>query len=642
MASDAILVDLSIPAPVKDSDAQGPLNLLPKKKGRSSFYSLPKTLSEDDDPFGILCKTSSMVKDKEEYEEREILREEPSMGLLVQIDADSPKCAESMNSLSSINSWSGTSHMLGVSSLAVSQAGSGLGNSAHGVSGLFGNLSKISTASQPPSNITPSFCTAMSDDVFGDESSHADSKVDDEPNWDKLMNEAQFVALKISDPGVPLKTPIANSKLTLALSNYSPCENVESPTALLDINKSGSDNFLVQLTPEKSPKKFLSKEFEQFASPALEDGKCGVEEVVGIDVCHAKSVSNMIDTVEPQKGSIELSQCKFDDDEVIQEVNLSMKSDDLASTKENLEPASKITKESNKFKYNNKSHLVAKTKLNLKKPLCVDQKAQEISTKKEPLKMANKKATSATPAEKGSLPASVTPAFKNPLLTSASKSLKFTPKNTGFRVAKRPVLNSGKNSTKDSAGLTTSSSTESLTSTKSVSKTPQSKPHPQLVGVKRLNPSKEKPNVTLPADRMNKPEPVKPISSKSSSLSKPSNLVKPSGIARPGSGLNTAVGSLPRPNLGSMAKPTSSGIQRPGVVRQGSNLSQSIASGRFSTPSMKRPEGRPVTNRAGLCLPSPQVISANSSLVCSTPAAPRLRQAKGPLPSPITNVKRRV
>jgi len=641
MASDAILVDLSIPAPATDSDVQGPLNLLPKKKGRSSFYSLPKTLSEDDDPFGILSKTCSKVKDKvegEDYEEREILREEPSMGLLVQIDADSPKCVESMNSVSSMNSLSSTSCMLGVSSLAVSQAGSG--NSAHGVSGLFGNLSKISTASQPPSNITPSFCTAMSDDVFGDESSHADSKVDDEPNWDKLMNEAQFVALKISDPGVPLKTPIANSRLTLALSNYSPCENVESPTTLMDINKSGSDNFLVQLTPEKSPKKLLTKEFEQFASPMLENGKCGVEGYIGENVCQAEPVLKGINTVELKMGSIELSGCKIED-KVFKGDNLLIKSDELASTKENLEPAQKISSDSLKLKNNNKSSLVAKPILNLKKPQCVDNKAKEIGLKKEPLKMANKKGVPATPVRKGSFSSSVTPALKNPLLTSSSKSLKFTPKNTGFRVAKRPLLNSDSNS--EAVGQTTFSSTESLTSTKSVSsKTPKSKPQPKLAGVTRLNPPKEKPNITLPDGGMSKPESIKPISNKMNSLSKPSNLTRPSVVARPGSGLNTTVGSLPRPNLGSMAKPTSSGIQKPGIVRQGSNLSQPIASSRFSTPSMKKPGGRPVPNRSGLCLPSPQIISANSSLVCSTPAAPRPKQAKGPLPSPISNVKRRV
>ena len=46
---------------------------------------------------------------------------------------------------------------------------------------------------------------------------------DEEPNWDKLLNEAQFVALKISDPAVPAKTPLTHSKLssTGSLRNFS-------------------------------------------------------------------------------------------------------------------------------------------------------------------------------------------------------------------------------------------------------------------------------------------------------------------------------------------------------------------------------------------------------------------------------------
>jgi len=644
MASDAILVDLSDPSPATELVTQGPLNLLPKKKGRSSFYSLPKTLSEDDDPFGILSKTTSKVKDSvgiEELEEREILREEPRMGLLVQIDADSPTYSESMNSVSSINSLSSTSHMLGVSALAVSQTGSGLANSAHGVSGLFGNLSKISTASQPHGNITPSFCTAMSDDVFGEESSQAESKADDEPDWDKLMNEAQFVALKVSDPGVPMKTPIANSRVTLALSNYSPCENVESPTALLDINQSGSDNFLVQLTPDKSPKKLLTKEFDDCLSPNLVGDTRGETEATETksEDLEIVSPSKELEIVEDKLSNIELSEGVSLEENDVGGKKPTVATIERESCKENMEPPPKVKPAAKKPLLNNsKLNLGPKPKLNLKQPGSVTKKT--VDTRKEPLRPVNKKLISATPVKSGSLPSSGTPALKNPLLASASKSLKFTPKNTGFRVAKRPSSIITSNS--EASGLTTSSSTESLTTTKTIPpRTPQAKPKPQIAGVTRLNPPKPKPNATLPTGP-NKPESVKPIDAKPSSLSKPSSMGRPSGLVRPGSSLNSTLGSLPRPNLGSMPKPSSTGIQRPGIARQASNLSQPVAGGRFSTPSMKRSGGVPVPNRSGLCLPSPQTISANSSLVCSTPAAPRPRQAKGPLPSPITNVKRRV
>ena len=572
MACDAILVDLSDPNPAADIVTQGPLNLLPKKKGRSSFYSLPKTLSEDDDPFGILTKTTSTSKAKEsvgieELEEREILREEPRMGLLVQIEADSPTYSESMNSVSSMNSLSSTSHMLGVSALTVSQTGSGLANSAHGVSGLFGNLSKISTASQPPGNITPSFCTAMSDEVFGEESSQAESKADDEPNWDKLMNEAQFVALKISDPSVPMKTPIANSRLTLALSNYSPCENVESPTALLDINQSGSDNFLVQLTPDKSPKKLLTKEFDQCMSPNLGEA---LEERETIDPKNDDigivSTTAELESVQNKLSSMELSEGLSVNENNEMKKKSTVINVEKHSSKENMEPPSSTKPTAKKpLLTSTKTNLGQKQTLNLKQPVSVTKKTNVL--RKEPLRPVNKKIVSATPGKSGGLPSSVTPALKNPLLASASKSLKFTPKNTGFRVAKRPT--STTKSHGEGSGLTNSSSTESLTSTKAIPpRTPQAKSKPQIAGVTRLNPPRPKPNVTLPPVSA-KPEPLKPSIVKPSSLSKPSGMTRPSGLVRPGSSLNSTLGSLPRPNLGSMPKPSSTGIQRPGIARQG-------------------------------------------------------------------------
>merc|ERR1719508_284549 len=121
MASDAILVDLSVPAP-STVGAMGPLNLVPKKKGRSSFYALPKTLSEEDDPFGLLCfqsKREIMDKDKlngKKSEGRRVLRKEASTGMLVQIDADFDSSKDYISeSLYSITSLSGTSHLLGMS-----------------------------------------------------------------------------------------------------------------------------------------------------------------------------------------------------------------------------------------------------------------------------------------------------------------------------------------------------------------------------------------------------------------------------------------------------------------------------------------------------------------------------------------------
>ena len=67
----------------------------------------------------------------------------------------------------------------------------------------FGNISRVS------SNVTGS-SAVLSDDVFTQDV----TSTEDEPNWDKLLNEAQFVALKISDPVVPVKTPLSRSTTT--------------------------------------------------------------------------------------------------------------------------------------------------------------------------------------------------------------------------------------------------------------------------------------------------------------------------------------------------------------------------------------------------------------------------------------------
>ena len=93
MTSEAILVDLM------DNVEKNV-----KIKGRNSFYSLPKTLSEDDDPFGVF-QTSSRCGPASVTEDLMVTSEEPSTGLLVHIEPDSPKIpptiSESFNSIGS-------------------------------------------------------------------------------------------------------------------------------------------------------------------------------------------------------------------------------------------------------------------------------------------------------------------------------------------------------------------------------------------------------------------------------------------------------------------------------------------------------------------------------------------------------------
>ena len=82
MAGEALLVDLG--------DSKVRTNV----KKRNSFYSLPKTLSEDDDPFGVF-QSSRDGKIPFRPEPITVTTAETKIGLLVQIDPDSPKVSVS-------------------------------------------------------------------------------------------------------------------------------------------------------------------------------------------------------------------------------------------------------------------------------------------------------------------------------------------------------------------------------------------------------------------------------------------------------------------------------------------------------------------------------------------------------------------
>ena len=101
MTSEAVIVDIT------DNVGVGKT----VRKGRNSFYSLPKTLSEDDDPFGVFQKPREGKQ--QAVLEGELLMKsvketkEPSTGLLVQIETESPRISisESFNSVSSRYYW---------------------------------------------------------------------------------------------------------------------------------------------------------------------------------------------------------------------------------------------------------------------------------------------------------------------------------------------------------------------------------------------------------------------------------------------------------------------------------------------------------------------------------------------------------
>ena len=100
MTSEALLVDITDNVNNVNNGAKHI-----KNRGRNSFYSLPKTLSEDDDPFGLFQdskeRKQQSVTDDLIITKCSTVAEEPCTGLLVQIETESPKISESFQSVSS-------------------------------------------------------------------------------------------------------------------------------------------------------------------------------------------------------------------------------------------------------------------------------------------------------------------------------------------------------------------------------------------------------------------------------------------------------------------------------------------------------------------------------------------------------------
>merc|ERR1719394_1679225 len=88
-----------------------------------------------------------------------------------------------------------------------------------------------------------------------------------EPNWDQMMSDAQSAAISVSSAKkTKVKTPGGSIRLETALANFSPCDggDLGSPLALLETSKEDQIpdyDFLVSITPEKSPTTKLSKKF---------------------------------------------------------------------------------------------------------------------------------------------------------------------------------------------------------------------------------------------------------------------------------------------------------------------------------------------------------------------------------------------
>jgi len=129
---------------------------------------------------------------------------------------------------------------------------SSLGNSVSSFSAsrFSDNISHIS-----PLRIGSGYQSA--DDVFLADSGSNDSKM---PDWNMIMNEAQFLALSIQEK--PNKTPVQKISTGGGLfGNFSPCEGLDSPG--LDMSKDTPPEGLLELSLEKSPVKDIFSEINR-------------------------------------------------------------------------------------------------------------------------------------------------------------------------------------------------------------------------------------------------------------------------------------------------------------------------------------------------------------------------------------------
>jgi len=219
-----------------------------RSKGRRSFYELPKTLSEEDDTFGVLNRPSSAASYGSETHNVDT-------DVLVQIESSQSSTETSLPSFSSSLRYS-LSEAAGQP--LTSSLTSSLGNSlsSFSASRFSENLSHIS-----PLRIGSGF--QSTDDVFLTDSGSNDSKM---PDWNMIMNEAQFLALSIQEK--PNKTPV--QKISAGgglLGNFSPCEGLDSPG--LDMSKDTPPEGLLELSLEKSPVKDIFSEINRDESTTL-------------------------------------------------------------------------------------------------------------------------------------------------------------------------------------------------------------------------------------------------------------------------------------------------------------------------------------------------------------------------------------
>jgi len=553
LATEAILVDLSENNSV--SSEGGAVHSKPK--GRRSFYSQPKSLSEEDDPFGLLANASK-TNDKTHLPNTSA---EPSLGTLVQLDPE-PLLDKGGGEIKDRFDLSEISKSLQTFSLSLDAIEEP-------------KKSKLTT------NTAPNLSEMLAD-------------VDlEEPNWDTLRNEAHVFTQKFKGN----KKNAILMKDEQIFGNYSPCAGeagiLDSPLGLLET----SANFLVALTPEKSPTRNLRSHF----------GLDNDEEMLTSVHAFAENPAEIseIDLVKQNERR-------------------------LSSIKENLEPLKQT-----------QSRLAAKPAKKIASSGRPPMKVQSLGLKKKSVEKPKSggptpvsRSSEKTPLKpKGSLSSATKTPLKTPLSVSSGSNVRIQSTGTPRPRMRTPAVQT-KNPSVEKAN------TPKLSKLTVAVKVLPDKQTPSLArgGASRgTGAARGRGSVTLPgrASTERGRGSVRPQNNSIASSNPRGAIagVRPPPFQRKGSDLSTTSSdgnrstSMPRPSFQRQGSNLArgSGLSRPACTRQGSTLSTSAIMN--STPAVG----------SSMVPPSP-----NLSLISSTPGRGRggVGRGKLTLPSPISRTSK--
>jgi len=664
------------------------------KKERRSFYDLPRG-SEEDDTFGVLSRTS---RPNSASADVNLMDADVNTGVLVDIESSQSSAEASAISdashFSNPNTHSKLQSSYAAPSLTSSLASvSSLGHSVSSISysRYFDNISRISKVDETSES------SLMCDDVFSVDK----STVDRVPDWNMIMNEAQFLALSIQDK--PSNTPVHKIASDHLLGNFSPCEGLDmldSPSLdILQENPPDDLLDLVPLTPEKSPVKNLNMEMN------CDQLVCETEIAVAVP-SKARSINKpRLNKLTLKKGKELDENLEVFDDKPSEAEDMIKTSGDIPVSDNNSETPKKSSR-----RPSSGGKLSLKENINPSRPRQLLPKHPKFGAKKTnspPPKEETEQKQNTNKIQKSNV---MRTSMSNPGLprrasgdkeetlarTSADKPDKPKAPLSSRRTPIKPLLPKGQ---LDSSANKLLIQTKSFQNVKSRINTGLSMPAvkgslvrgcltpaSKTTGPNRMSSVKKVGSVVKPvmgsaikgsdAGLMQAPRPA--LARQGSSLSRPSSATPGKGarqsllFSTPGTKLLTGsqlstLGSLPgrRSAVTAAVRSAVTPGGRPTAVT--SRLAPSTPSSRLAAPSTPSsrlaapsttttprlaapsitatPRTRMATPKARgslrMSLPSPMVRGGNPSLVHSTPAIPNPRMISSGLPSPI-GVKRRV